>query len=57
MLAKNLTTKKAYSIKSLIKSSGHQGEYTLQFPETGSFEYKVVNEDGKIQAKGVIIVE
>jgi hypothetical protein len=30
---------------------------TLQFPEAGSFEYKVVNEDGKMQAKGVIIVK
>ena len=30
---------------------------TLQFPEAGSFEYKVVNEDGKLQAKGAIIVK
>ncbi len=30
---------------------------TLQFPEAGAFEYKVVNEDGKLQAKGKIIVK
>ena len=30
---------------------------TLQFPETGTFEYKVVNEDGKMKAEGKIIVK
>ena len=30
---------------------------TLQFPEAGSFEYVVVNEDGKLRAKGEIVVE
>ena len=30
---------------------------TLQFPEAGSYEYTVVNEDGKLKAKGTIIVE
>ena len=30
---------------------------TLQFPEAGSYEYTVVNEDGKMKAKGKIIVE
>ncbi len=30
---------------------------TLQFPEVGHFEYNVVSDDGKMQAKGKIIVK
>lgn len=30
---------------------------TLQFPEVGHFEYKVVSEDGKMQAEGKVIVK
>ncbi len=30
---------------------------TLQFPDAGTFEYNVVNEDGKMQAKGKIVVK
>ncbi|SPD74572.1 exported hypothetical protein [uncultured Desulfobacterium sp.] len=30
---------------------------TLQFSDPGTFEYKVVNEDGKMEAKGTIIVK
>ena len=30
---------------------------TLQFPEVGSFNYKVMTEDGKMSAKGIIIVK
>ena len=29
---------------------------TLQFPEAGAFEYKVVNEDGSMKANGKIVV-